>query len=119
MNDLFENGGYAFVTEGQIDALSFVEVGLDAVGLGGTNEITRLKNQLKERSSNKTLILALDNDKAGRYATGKLIEELAESELDQKYIVVSDLYKQYKDANEFLIADRKGFIERMKEIVNK
>ena len=116
VNDLFENGGYVFVTEGQIDALSFVEVGLDAVGLGGTNEITRLKNQLNKRSSNKTLILALDNDKAGRHATGKLIEELAEVGINQKYIVISDLYKQYKDANEFLVADRVGFIERMKKI---
>ena len=119
MNNLFENGGYVFVTEGQIDAMSFAEVGLDAVGLGGTNEITRLKNQLNKHLSNKTLILALDNDKAGRRATGKFIEELAEAELDQKYIVISDLYGKYKDANEFLTADREGFIERMKEIANK
>ena len=116
VNNLFENGGYVFVTEGQIDAMSFAEIGLDAVGLGGTNEITRLKNQLNKRSSNKTLILALDNDKAGRHATGKLIEELAEVGINQKYIVISDLYKQYKDANEFLVADRVGFIERMKKI---
>ena len=28
-------------------------------------------------------------------------------------------YKQYKDANEYLVADREGFIERMKAIANK
>ena len=63
--------------------------------------------------------MALDNDKAGRRATGKFVEELAETELEQDYIVVSDLYGKYKDANEFLIADREGFIERMKLLINE
>ena len=74
---------------------------------------------LKKEPSNKVLVLTLDNDKAGRRATGKFIEELAEAELDQKYIVISDIFGKYKDANEFLIADREGFIGRMKTIVNK
>ena len=50
----------------KFDAMPFMEIGLNAVGLGGTNEIMRLKKQLKEHSSNKILILALDNDKAGK-----------------------------------------------------
>ena len=118
IDDIFRNGGHVFVVEGQLDSLSFIEIGLDAVGLGGTNETTRLVNQLKEYPSNKVLILALDNDKAGRRATGKFIEELADAEINQKYIVISDLYGEYKDANEFLVADRVGFIERMKEVTN-
>lgn len=105
---------YLFVTEGQIDAMSFVEIGLSAVGLGGVNEVPKLIKQLKEKPCNKVLILALDNDKAGKRATGKFIEELAEAELEQRYIVNSDLYGKYKDANEFLVADRERFIERMK-----
>ncbi len=116
---LFGNSGYVFITEGQIDAMSFMEIGLDAIGLGGVNEVSKLVEQLKKKPSNKILVLALDDDKAGKRATGKFIEELAEAELDQKYIVISDIYGKYKDANEFLIADREGFIERMKEIVNK
>lgn len=114
---LFGSRYYVFVTEGQLDTLSFVEIGLDAIGLGGTNEVSKLVKQLKEKPCNKILVLALDNDKAGRRATGKFIEELAEAELNQKYIVISDLYWEYKDANEFLIADREGFIEKMKTIV--
>lgn len=116
---LFGNDEYIFVTEGQIDAMSFEEIGLSAIGLGGVNEIKKLVELIKKASSDKIFILALDNDKAGRRATGKFIEELAEAELDQKYIVISDIYGKYKDANEFLIADREGFIERMKTIVNK
>lgn len=98
--------------------MSFEEIGLCAIGLGGVNEISKLIEQLKEKPCNKIFILALDNDKAGRRATGKFIEELAEIGINQKYIVISDLYKQYKDANEFLVADRVGFIERMKSITH-
>ncbi len=31
------NSDYVFVCEGQIDAMSFIEIGLDAIGLGGVN----------------------------------------------------------------------------------
>ena len=126
INALYESGintwlsgcsDYVFVTEGQIDAMSFVEIGLDAIGLGGVNEASRLMDQLKNHPCEKILVLALDNDKAGRRATGKFIEELAENELDQKYIVDSDIYGKYKDANEFLVADREGFIEKMKWVL--
>lgn len=118
VDDLFNNSGYVFIVEGQIDSLSFEEIGLDAVGLGGVNETTKLVEQLKKRPSNKILILALDNDKAGKRATGKLIEEIAEAELDLKFIVKSDLYDKYKDANEFLVSDRMGFIEKMERMVS-
>lgn len=107
---------YVFVTEGQIDAMSFEEIGLSAVGLGGVNEVSKLVQKLKEKPSNKVLVLALDNDKAGRRATGKFIEELAEAELDQEYFVISRLYDVYKDANEYLVTDRNGFTEKMKAI---
>lgn len=113
------NSDYVFVTEGQFDALSFEEIGLSAIGIGGVNEVSKLIQKLKERPTDKVLVLALDNDKAGRRAIGKFIEELAEAELNQKYIVDSDMFGRYKDANEFLVADREGFIERMKTIVNK
>jgi len=116
---LFGNDEYIFITEGQIDAMSFEEVGLSAVGLGGVNETKKLVELIKKVSADKIFILALDNDKAGRRATGKFIEELAEAEVDQKYIVISDLYGKYKDANEYLIADRKGFLERMDRIIHK
>ena len=115
---LFGNDEYIFITEGQIDAMSFEEIGLSAIGLGGVNEIKKLVELIKKASSDKIFILALDNDKAGRCATGKFIEELAEAGLNQKYIVISDLYGKYKDANEYLIADREGFMERMQQVIS-
>ena len=113
------NSDYVFATEGQIDAMSLIEIGLSAVGLGGVNEVSKLVQKLKEKPTKKVLIVALDNDKAGKRATGKFIEELAETELDQKYIVIGDLYDKYKDSNEFLSADREGFATKMKVIINK
>ena len=104
---------YVLITEGQIDAMSFEEIGISAIGLGGVNEVSKLVCQLKEIPCDKTLVLALDNDKAGRRATGKLIEELADTEIVQNYIVNSRLYGEYKDANEYLIGDREGFIKKM------
>ena len=64
------------------------------------------------------MVLALDNDKAGKRATGRFIEELAEAELDQEYIVISDIYGKYKDSNKFLVADRERFTTKMKVIIN-
>lgn len=110
---LYSDGKYLFVTEGQIDAMSFEEIGIKAIGLGGVNEVSKLVSQLKEKPCNKTLVLALDNDKAGRKAIGKFIEELADAEILQNYIVNSRLYGEYKDANEYLVADRDGFIKKM------
>lgn len=115
---LFGSKDYVFICEGQIDSMSFTEIGLDAIGLGGVNEVSKLVKQLKEKQCHKVIVMALDNDKAGRRATGKFIEELAEAELDQKYVVISGLYEKYKDANEFLIADRAGFIEKMNSVIS-
>lgn len=115
---LFGSRDYVFVCEGQIDSMSFTEIGLDAIGLDGVNEVYKLVKQLKEKQCHKVIVMALDNDKAGRRATGKFIEELAETELDQEYIVLSDLYGKYKDVNEFLVADREEFIKRMKQVIS-
>ena len=110
------NDQYVFITEGQIDAMSFEEIGYNAVGLGGTNNIEKLIEQLKLRQTEKTLVLAMDNDIPGKKATGRIIVALAESGLNTDYIVVSNLYGRYKDANEFLVANRVGFCERVSNI---
>ena len=43
--------------------------------------------QLKEKPCNKILVLALDNDKAGKRAMGRFIEELAETDLDIPFTI--------------------------------
>lgn len=110
---LHSDGKYLFITEGQIDAMSFEEIGINAIGLGGVNEVSKLVEILKFNPTSKILVIALDNDKAGKRATGKLIEAIADEEINQHYIVNSVLYGKYKDANEFLVTDREGFIKKM------
>ena len=79
--------------------------GLNAVGIGVVNEVIKLIEQLEIYPCNRILILYLNNDKAGRCVIGKFIEELAETELNQEYIVIRDLYGVYKAANEFLVTN--------------
>lgn len=110
-----------FVVEGQIDAISIEELGFNAVGLGGVYETEKLIEQLKKKSSSKMLIIALDNDKAGKMATGRLIDKLAEEEISNPYIVSSELYGEYKDANDCLVFDRERFrmaLSALENLVN-
>lgn len=125
-NDLFNKEAlyfgenkYIFVVEGQIDALSIEEVGYDAVALGGVNEVTKLVDLLHERQCKKTLIIALDNDAAGKRATGKFLQEIADKEVNCKYMIDSRFYKNFKDANEYLVADREELARRCGVLVKR
>ena len=78
------------------------KVKANVVALGSANNWHKLA---ESRIDN--LIIALDNDNAGREATDKLIAELTKR--GKKFRVVN-LYGKYKDANECLMNDRK-FLE--------
>ena len=109
---------YVFVTEGQIDAMSFEEIGYPAIGLGGVNEIDKLIDLLIENNTCKCLILALDNDVAGRRSMGKIIETVAKEELRFPFLALSWIYGNYKDANEFLVKDRDGFEKQIRRVIS-
>ena len=101
-----------FITEGELDALSIVEAGGEAIGLGSTANHKQLIELLKKNKPKKPIILALDNDEDGKATTEKLIEEL---ELAKILYLKADIYGEHKDANEALTADRTAFIEAVKE----
>lgn len=107
---------YIFIVEGEIDAMSIEEVGANAVGLGGVGNIRKLIEMLKDCPPKKPLLIALDNDEAGKKATEELIEEL--DKIKVKYYYSSDFYGEYKDANEFLVKDRQGLINNINEALN-
>ena len=65
-----------FVTEGEIDAMSIEEIGYPAVALGGVNNVNMFVEYLKGKEIKCDLILALDNDDAGRKATSELAAKL-------------------------------------------
>lgn len=108
---------YVYIMEGEIDALSIIEAGGQAIGLGSTNYTNKLLAILSRFKTpfEKTLILSLDNDAAGMRAAQELREGL--SKLREEYPLLEGLKfktrqlpEGYKDANEALVKDREGFI---------
>lgn len=101
-----------FVVEGEIDALSIIDVGGEALGMGSKGNVRQLISLLKENRPNQPLILALDNEKDPDKQAGveqsvqKIIEEL--KALGIPYYR-ENITGQYKDANEALQADREAF----------
>lgn len=96
-----------FVVEGEFDALSIIEAGGIAVALGSSSNL-RFIEFLKSNRPKYPLILALDNDEAGRAGEAKLSEELTKIQID---FVDADITLGFKDANEALVEDRETFIQ--------
>jgi len=110
-----DNNNTVFITEGCFDALSFSELGYDAIALNSTNNIDYFVKQLEQRKEPiyNPLIIALDNDEAGKTAAIELQNKL--SDLGVSNYLNTTLYGQYKDANEYLINDREGFKEKIED----
>ena len=96
-----------FVVEGEFDALSIIEAGGIAVALGSSSNL-RFIEFLKSNRPKYPLILALDNDEAGRAGEAKLSEELTKIQVD---FVDADITFGFKDANEALVEDRESFVQ--------
>ena len=101
-----------FITEGEIDALSIIDAGGQAVALGGVANIGKLIAAVKEGKVKARLIISLDNDEAGRNAAEKLEEQLKQAGFFS-YRHFSIL-EGYKDENELLTNNRKEFEEWVK-----
>jgi replicative DNA helicase len=103
---LYSEQEAVFVTEGVFDALSVIECGAAAVALNSTSNARKLIAQLEQQPTEATLILCLDNDKAGKKATAELQKDL--TRLNVSY-VTADINCGKKDPNEALTADRDAF----------
>ena len=97
-----------FITEGEIDALSIIEAGGLATALGSAANYKMLVDLLRDKRTNNTLILSLDNDDAGRKTSRELAAAL--QGLNISYIS-ADIAAGYKDPNEALNADRTAFFD--------
>ena len=100
-----------FIVEGELDALSIIEAGGQAVGLGSTSNYKQLLSLLEKQKPAQPLILALDADTDGRDTEEKLAEELKTL---QASFYRYNLYGAAKDANEALLLDRDGFIAEVR-----
>lgn len=101
-----------FIVEGEIDALSILEVGIEACGLGSTTYTRKLIELLKDKPTEATLIICLDNDAAGNKAANALITELQALNIS---CIKADICNGLKDANEALTTDRNIFIKALKK----
>lgn len=104
-----------FIVEGEIDALSIIDVGGEAVALGSTANKRALLTMLESQKPSQPLIIAMDNDEAGSKANRELTEGLERLKIPFYRI---DIAKPYKDANEALTADREAFRAAVEQAEN-
>lgn len=89
------------IAESVIDALSFLEAGItNVVPMYGVNGWTSGHDALIEHHRIRRVVLALDNDEAGRRAAIALAEKLTLRGLDVRVVELPA-----KDANELLVRD--------------
>lgn len=101
-----------FIVEGELDALSIIEVGGEAVALGTTTKVKSLLELLKTKKPEQPLIIALDNDEAGEKAYKELSEGLRGLSIPFYRLNPSG---EYKDANEALQGNREALRQAVEE----
>lgn len=101
-----------YIVEGELDALSIIDVGGEAVGLGSTANYRQLLGYLQKQKPEVPLIIALDNDTDGQKTAETLVEELEKLQVSFYRL---DPYNGKKDANEALTSDREAFKKAIEE----
>ena len=106
-----------YIVEGEIDALSIIEVDKKAISLGSVNNINLFISKLKNDLPGNKFYLMLDNDEQGIKAQEELYSKMKELNLN---VENTKILGKYKDPNEFLVADRDNFIKTLNELeINK
>lgn len=95
-----------FVVEGELDALSIIDVGGEAIALGSTANKKAFLTMLESQKPSSPLIIAMDNDEAGSRANKELTEGL--ERLNVPFYEI-DIVQSDKDANEALNRNREAF----------
>lgn len=104
-----------FIVEGEIDALSIMEVGGVAVALGSTSNAKKLVEMVGDKQLERPLILALDNDSRGRKTQAEL-EGLLQAQ-KTPYTVAVLTEGAIKDPNEMLVKNREAFTARVEDAI--
>lgn len=120
-----------FVTEGEFDALTFLQLGYNAVSLGSASNTRTFLKKIKELSSDCSLIILLDADESGKKASEQLVAGLQELNINfiapkieqiridkEKPVYRSEFYGGCKDANDFLVSDIVGFCQETKKALS-
>ena len=102
------NAPVLYIVEGEIDALSIIDVGGNAVGFGGIGYINFFFKVLdhSKMAKEQKFIIALDNDKAGEKAKNTLIDGFCKRGIA---FCVYNPSGEHKDSNEALMLNRSEF----------
>lgn len=96
-----------FIVEGEIDALSIIDVGCEAIALCSIANVKKLIEAVKIDTPKIPLIIMLDEDARGEEAAQRLIDGL--KNIDFSFYRKILIPEPYKDANEFLMSNREKF----------
>ena len=110
---LWNSNAPIFITEGELDALSIIEIGGNAVALGSTANYKQFLQAVQKQKPTQPIILALDNDEDGEKISQVLEDELVKLEI---FVYRCNLYGAAKDANEALLLDRENFQQEVMRI---
>lgn len=95
-----------YVVEGEIDALSIIDAGGNAIALCSVSNAGKFLDTVKRNPPKQGIIITPDNDQAGQKAGVKLEEGLTQAGIS---FYRHNLPETHKDANAFLMTDRPGF----------
>ena len=106
------------ITEGELDALSIIDVGGVAIGLGSTSNTGKFIEAIKglKEKLPQPLVIALDNDEKGIKASEELSRALSELKLP---FYAYNLYGEAKDANEALQRNREALASEVKGLAER
>jgi len=109
--DYLKGTGVVFVCEGIFDALSLEELGYRAISLNSVSNASKLKDHIT--TCKAFLICATDNDDAGIKAKDEIKKICQENKVGFDSLQIKS---PYKDVNEWLVADRKGLSDSIKQL---
>lgn len=99
-----------FVVEGEIDALSIIDSGGQAVALGGVSNVRAMLDKLEKNRPTQPIVIARDNDSAGINGKKELVKGLKRLQIPFYSLNIA---APYKDANEAFMADKETFAEKL------
>lgn len=104
--DVLKTEEVVFIVEGEIDALSCIEVGKQAIALSGAANQGGLVKELSRMTEKPAIVLLLDSDIPGKREQAKLQKRLEEINVP---CVSGELSESDKDPNNALQTDREAF----------
>lgn len=95
-----------FITEGELDAISVMQCGGNALAMGSAQNVSKVVKAAKEAKLKHPLLVALDNDETGQEAAEKLVQALSREGINAYTVNIAG---DVKDANDAITTNRDAF----------